>query len=98
MTAFNSRSSRPPQLSPDVVRVLLDDGGLDEQHDPRLSAEDQVAVYKYMVETRQLDERFISLQRQGRIGFHVGSLGEEAAIIGAAFAMRPADWIFSCYR
>ena len=28
----------------------------------------------------------------------MGSLGEEAAIIGAAAAMDPADWIFPCYR
>jgi len=98
MTAFTTRSSRPPQLSPDVVRVLLDDGGLDEQHDPRLSPEDQVAVYRHMLQTRLLEERFIGLQRQGRIAFHVGSLGEEATIIGTAFALRQNDWIFSCYR
>jgi pyruvate dehydrogenase E1 component alpha subunit len=98
MTAFSPRSSRPPQLTADVVRVLMDDGGLDEQHDPRLSAEEQQAIYRYMVETRLLDERFIGLQRQGRIAFHVGSLGEEATIIGAASALRQSDWIFSCYR
>lgn len=98
MTALPPRSSRPPQLTPDVVRVLTDDGSLEEQHDPRLSPEEQVALYRHMVETRQLDERFIVLQRQGRIGFHVGSLGEEATIIGAASALRPQDWIFSCYR
>jgi pyruvate dehydrogenase E1 component alpha subunit len=50
------------------------------------------------VETRFLDERLTALQRQGRIGFHVGSLGEEGAIIGAAFAMRQQDWLFPCYR
>jgi pyruvate dehydrogenase E1 component alpha subunit len=98
MTAFSPRSSRPAQLSPDVVRVLLDDGGLDEQHDPRLSAEERIAIYRHMVQTRLLDERFIGLQRQGRIGFHVGSLGEEATIIGAASVLRANDWIFSCYR
>ncbi len=98
MTAFPPRSSRPPQLSPDVVRVLTDEGGLDEQHDPRLSPEDQLVLYRAMVETRQLDERLIGLQRQGRIGFHVGSLGEEATIIGAASALRTQDWVFSCYR
>lgn len=76
----------------------MDDGGLDEQHDPRLTQEEQTHIYRSMVETRQLDERFIVLQRQGRIGFHVGSLGEEAAIIGSAFAVRAEDWIFSCYR
>lgn len=98
MTAFSHRSSRPPQLSPDVVRVMGDDGELDEQHDPRLPADDLVKVYRSMVETRQIDERLILLQRQGRIGFHVGSLGEEASVIGPAFALREQDWIFPCYR
>jgi 2-oxoisovalerate dehydrogenase E1 component alpha subunit len=51
-----------------------------------------------MVQTRLLDERLTALQRQGRIGFHVGSLGEEGAIIGSAFALRKQDWIFPCYR
>jgi 2-oxoisovalerate dehydrogenase E1 component alpha subunit len=78
--------------------VLLDDGSLEEQHDPRLSEAEELRLYRAMVETRQLDERFILLQRQGRIGFHVGSLGEEAAIIGSAFALRKEDWIFPCYR
>ncbi|HEY5961619.1 MAG TPA: pyruvate dehydrogenase (acetyl-transferring) E1 component subunit alpha [Polyangiaceae bacterium] len=98
MTALSPRSSRPVHFTADVVRVLMDDGSLDEQHDPRLSKEEQLHLYRYMVETRQLDERFIQLQRQGRIGFHVGSLGEEAAIIGSASALRPDDWIFPCYR
>lgn len=77
---------------------MLDDGTLDEHHDPRLSTEELLAVYRNMVQTRLLDERFTGLQRQGRIGFHVGSLGEEATILGAAYALRPNDWIFSCYR
>jgi pyruvate dehydrogenase E1 component alpha subunit len=98
MTALSPRSSRPPHFTPDVVRVLLDGGGVEEQHDPRLLPEELVAVYRSMVQTRRLDEHFIVLQRQGRIQFHVGSLGEEAAIVGAAYALRPQDWIFPCYR
>ena len=35
-----------------------------------------------MVRVRILDERLVTLQRQGRIGFHIGSIGEEAAILG----------------
>jgi tellurite resistance protein len=46
----------------------------------------------HLVETRMLDERFVALQRQGRVGFHVGSLGEEAAILGSAWAMREQDF------
>jgi pyruvate dehydrogenase E1 component alpha subunit len=57
-----------------------------------------VRMYKAMVRTRMLDERMTALQRQGRVGFHVGSMGEEAAIIGSAAALRDHDWIFPCYR
>jgi 2-oxoisovalerate dehydrogenase E1 component alpha subunit len=82
----------------DIVRVLRDDGTLDERTDPGLSPDEVVELYRHMVRTRLIDERLLNLQRQGRIGFHVGSLGEEAAIIGSAWAMRQGDWLFPCYR
>ncbi len=95
-------SSDLPPSSPfrdeDVVRVLRDDDTLDERTDPGLSVSECVEIYRQMATTRILDERLVTLQRQGRIGFHVASLGEEAAIIGAAYAMRPQDWLFPCYR
>jgi len=47
---------------------------------------------------RRLDERMIALQRQGRIGFHGSALGEEACIIGTAFALQPEDWVFPALR
>ena len=81
-----------------VSRTLLDDGTLAPDQDPKLSWDQLRFVYRHMVETRLLDERLTALQRQGRIGFHVGCLGEEAAILGSAFAMREQDWIFPCYR
>ncbi len=81
-----------------IVSVLQSDGSLDEEHDPGLSSAEVVSIYRSLVETRAFDERFTALQRQGRIGFHVGSLGEEAAILGSAFAMRQKDWLFPCYR
>src|SRR5689334_21916044 len=84
--------------APGVVRVLSDDGTLDPRHDPKLSDEEVTEMYRWLVTTRQLDERLVALQRQGRIGFHVGSLGEEAAIFGSAYAMRKGDWLFPCYR
>ena len=81
-----------------VIRALGDDGTLAPEHDPKLSWDELRLVYRHMVETRLLDERLTALQRQGRIGFHVGWLGEEAAILGSASAMREQDWIFPCYR
>jgi pyruvate dehydrogenase E1 component alpha subunit len=81
-----------------VVQVLRDDGSLDPAHDPHLTAAEVAGLYRGMVQARMLDERLTSLQRQGRIGFHIGGQGEEAAILGSAFALRRQDWIFPCYR
>src|SRR6185295_6545347 len=70
----------------------------DPSRDPGLSKDQVVALFEMMLRVRILDDRLVTLQRQGRIGFHIGSLGEEAAILGRAFALRDQDWIFPCYR
>jgi 2-oxoisovalerate dehydrogenase E1 component alpha subunit len=85
-------------LAPGVIRAMRDDGTVDPAHDPGISDAELVSLYVAMVRVRILDDRLVSLQRQGRIGFHIGSIGEEAAILGSAFAMRKKDWIFPCYR
>lgn len=82
----------------DVVKVMRDDGSLDPASDPKLTEADVLALYRAMIRVRLLDERLVALQRQGRIGFHIGSLGEEAAILGSVYAMRSKDWVFPCYR
>ena len=96
--APGSAASPAHTSDPDVVRVLRDDGSLDPAFDPHIEPDAVVALYKHLVLVRVLDERLVTLQRQGRIGFHIGSLGEEAAIIGSAAAARPNDWLFPCYR
>jgi len=63
-----------------------------------LSDAEVLRLYRWMVLNRTLDERMTSLQRQGRIGFYIGSVGEEATVIGAAAAMAEGDWLFPCYR
>jgi 2-oxoisovalerate dehydrogenase E1 component alpha subunit len=77
---------------------MRDDGTVDPARDPGIADADLRALYTGMVKVRILDDRLVALQRQGRIGFHIGSIGEEAAILGSAFAMRSSDWIFPCYR
>ena len=71
----------------DVVTVLGPDGAVDPATDPGLPPARVVALYEAMVRTRVLDERLVLLQRQGRIGFHIGSMGEEATILGSAAAL-----------
>jgi pyruvate dehydrogenase E1 component alpha subunit len=80
------------------MQVIRDDGSLDPNLDPGLSIDQVVAMYKAMTRTRVIDDRLNRIQRQGRIAFHVSSLGEEGAIIGSAAALRDQDWIVPCYR
>ena len=55
-------------------------------------------AYRTMVLARALDERCLSLQRQGRIGFYAPHAGQEAALVGSALALEPEDWVFPAYR
>jgi len=80
-----------------IHRVLREDGSADPSVAPLPDAE-ILGLYRLMVLGRQLDERMIRLQRQGRIGFYIGAIGEEATVIGTAAAMEDRDWIFPCYR
>src|SRR5258706_14796894 len=95
-----ARSSMDPAAAAvrNTMRVLRDDGSLDAGLDPSLSQELLVKIYSAMVRARAIDERLEKLQRQGRIAFHVGSLGEEAAVIASAAALSEQDWIIPCYR
>jgi pyruvate dehydrogenase E1 component alpha subunit len=57
-----------------------------------------VDAYRAMVRTRTMDERCLTLQRQGRIGFYVPLQGQEAAQVGCTWALTDEDWIFPAYR
>ena len=65
---------------------------------PGLSPEELLESYQTMLLSRATDDRCLSLQRQGRIGFYVPTSGQEAAQVGATHALRPEDWIFPAYR
>lgn len=91
--------SKPPSVPPRRLFSVLDlDGRPDPETDPKLDAGLCRRIYEGMLRTRTIDARLMKLQRQGRIGFHVGSEGEEAAIIASTAALRDQDWIFPCYR
>jgi pyruvate dehydrogenase E1 component alpha subunit len=65
---------------------------------PALAPAQLLDAYRFMVLARVVDERCLTLQRQGRIGFYVPMQGQEAAQVGAGCALDPADWIFPAYR
>jgi 2-oxoisovalerate dehydrogenase E1 component alpha subunit len=56
-------------------------------------------MYWTMLLARRLDERAWVLHRQGKIAFHISGIGQEAAQVGAVFALqRQADWLVPYYR
>jgi pyruvate dehydrogenase E1 component alpha subunit len=63
-----------------------------------IPARDLPKVYRTMMLARLMDERCLSLQRQGRIGFYVPLQGQEGAQVGCAWALDPSDWLFPAYR
>ena len=82
----------------DRLEVLREDGTVDEALMPPLSAADIKRLYAHMVLTRQFDERMFNLQRQGRLGTFARVAGQEGAHVGAAFALRPDDWLVPAFR
>ncbi|HEX3770319.1 MAG TPA: thiamine pyrophosphate-dependent enzyme, partial [Polyangiaceae bacterium] len=74
------------------------DAPLDPVHAASVSDELAVALYEQMVLARELDDRLVTLQREGRIVSHASAAGEEAAIVGAAAALRDEDWVFLASR
>jgi pyruvate dehydrogenase E1 component alpha subunit/2-oxoisovalerate dehydrogenase E1 component alpha subunit len=65
---------------------------------PQVAADDLRGLFRHMLKLRTLDQRMLSLQRQGRIGFYGTAMGEEAAIAGSGYALRPTDWVFPALR
>ena len=82
-----------------LYRLVDEEGSLvGDAGDVSLDDAEILRLYRLMALNRALDERMITLQRQGRIGFYIGSIGEEATVFGTAAAMADQDWIFPCYR
>jgi len=65
---------------------------------PKISDADCLRLYRELLKVRLVDERMMKLQRQGRLGFYMQSIGEEATHFGVAYALRATDWVFPSYR
>ena len=60
--------------------------------------EDLVRLFEHLVTCRHFDEISFKLQRSGRMGTYPENRGQEATSLGAAYALKPADWLVPCYR
>jgi pyruvate dehydrogenase E1 component alpha subunit len=102
VTAIDIEQALGPSIpalarTPQPFRVLDLDGQV-SGYEPALSADELRSMYQWMVFGRQLDERGLQLQRQGRLGVWGPMVGQEAAQAGLGLAMQPGDWIFPSYR
>jgi pyruvate dehydrogenase E1 component alpha subunit len=81
-----------------MLQVIRADGEFDPKVEPDLSHEDLLKMHRYMLTVRRFNEKGMSLQRQGRIGFFIESTGQEACQIGMSYTLSPIDWAFPSYR
>ena len=82
----------------DLLSVLRADGSADPDLDPRLDTATLKRLHEALVQTRVMDDRLMTLQRQGRIYFYLASTGQEACAVGSAAALTAEDWIVPGYR
>jgi pyruvate dehydrogenase E1 component alpha subunit len=81
-----------------MLQVKRSEGSYDKSEEPVISVTDLLKLFKAMLLTRNVDQKALNLQRQGRIGFYVPCAGQEAAHLGSAFALNQEDWAFPTYR
>lgn len=82
-----------------VYRVMNRQGEIiDKSHDPKLSEDILVKMYKDMKMLNIMDKILYESQRQGRISFYMTNYGEEGAHIGSAAALDLKDLVYGQYR
>jgi pyruvate dehydrogenase E1 component alpha subunit len=82
----------------ETLRRVLDEAGHEVAPPPAVPDADLRAMVRHMQKMRLLDQRMLSLQRQGRIGFYGMATGQEAAVTGSAYPLGKGDWIFHALR
>ena len=85
-------------FSVSYLQILDENGKLDEKLEPRLSKAELIKLYRDMVFAREIDQRMLKLQRQGRVGTFGPNTGQEAISCAAAAAMGEKDWFVGAFR
>ncbi|KAF0824324.1 pyruvate dehydrogenase (acetyl-transferring) E1 component subunit alpha [Cytobacillus firmus] len=82
-----------------TLQILNEEGKVvNDSAMPDLSDEQLQELMRRMVYTRILDQRSISLNRQGRLGFYAPTAGQEASQLASQFALEKEDFILPGYR
>ncbi len=58
-----------------------------------------LSIFRLMATSRRMDEKMLTLLRQGKSFFHIGAAGHEGAQLACALNMKPGfDWAYPYYR
>src|SRR5882672_3596428 len=99
VAAHEELSDRAPEDSAaDLFGVLGEDGSVVAGASIGVDDALLLRMYREMKRVRLLDQRMVTLQRQGRVGFYGACTGQEAAVVGTGLAAAPEDWIFPALR
>jgi len=80
-------------------RVLDEEGNvINKSNEPKINDATLQKMFRTMVMMNEADVVFNQAQRQSRISFYMTQLGEEAAGVGSAAAIKDHDLIFPQYR
>jgi 2-oxoisovalerate dehydrogenase E1 component alpha subunit len=87
-------------VEPELVQLLTPEGERRDHPGYPLDVSDEElrSLYRDLVRVRQFDSEAVALQRQGELGLWASLLGQEAAQIGSAHALRNQDHVFPTYR
>ncbi len=93
----------PPGSEHPLVQLLTPEGERvpNDEYDPLIADvtdEDIRGFYRDLVLSRRVDTEAVALQRHGELGLWASLLGQEAAQVGSARALRPQDHVFPTYR
>ncbi|MBI3461692.1 MAG: pyruvate dehydrogenase (acetyl-transferring) E1 component subunit alpha [Planctomycetes bacterium] len=82
----------------EYLQILDEAGRVDTALEPSIPGDDLRKLYRTMRLARALDVKMLSLQRQGRLVTFAPAMGQEAAQLGAVYALRPTDWMVPAFR
>jgi len=86
------------KFSVDYLQILDEDAKVDPKLEPDIEPDELHRIYRSMYLAREMDQRMLKLQRQGRIGTFGPCTGQEAIVVPAACAMGDDDWFVGAFR
>jgi 2-oxoisovalerate dehydrogenase E1 component len=90
-------TKKTPAKRPAPAKTPRGSNGSDPMHG--IAHDILLNAYRTMLSARLTDDKILVLLRQGKVFFHIGGSGHEAAQVATALAMKPgSDWAYPYYR